>query len=240
MLFKEFLFQNLYYFLALVALLSGLGTYLYFYNREVLSFSEEELVQLPKEEHPHLIVDLSGAVKNPGVYSLNPGDRVSDLLSFAGGVTNEVSEKWLSRNLNLSAILKDQQKIYVPFAWEIEPEEPAYTLATFPDFKQDGPGSGASQKDSANSSSDASSGSTPDSGSASDSTSTSNSGSASETSKINVNSATQKELEDLPRVGEVTAGKIIDNRPYANIEELQEKTGIYDSVVEQIKDLIIF
>ena len=57
---------------------------------------------------------------------------------------------------------------------------------------------------------------------------------------INLNLATQKELETLPKVGEATAKKIIDFRPYAGFEDLKEKTGIYDSVIEAIRGLVTF
>src|SRR3989344_2003772 len=37
---------------------------------------------------------------------------------------------------------------------------------------------------------------------------------------ININSATEGELDKLPGVGPVTAGKIINGRPYSSVEEL--------------------
>lgn len=55
---------------------------------------------------------------------------------------------------------------------------------------------------------------------------------------ININTASASELEALPRIGRVTAQKIIDNRPYASIDELLQKKVIGQSVFEQIKDSI--
>lgn len=55
---------------------------------------------------------------------------------------------------------------------------------------------------------------------------------------ININSASQSELESLPGIGPVTAGKIIDNRPYSAIDELRTKKVVGQSVFEKIKDKI--
>ncbi len=55
---------------------------------------------------------------------------------------------------------------------------------------------------------------------------------------ININLATANELETLPGVGEVTATKIIDNRPYGSIEELLEKKIVNKSTFAKIKDKI--
>ncbi len=57
-------------------------------------------------------------------------------------------------------------------------------------------------------------------------------------SLININSATQSQLEELPGVGKVTAQKIIDYRPYQSIDELLNKKIVNKSTYEKIKDLI--
>lgn len=57
-------------------------------------------------------------------------------------------------------------------------------------------------------------------------------------SMININTADGSDLEALPGVGEVTAGKIIDNRPYGSKEELLEKKVVGTSTFEKIKDQI--
>jgi competence protein ComEA len=55
---------------------------------------------------------------------------------------------------------------------------------------------------------------------------------------ININSASESELDTLSGVGPVTAGKIIDNRPYTSLEELVSKKAVSQSVLEKIKDSI--
>lgn len=55
---------------------------------------------------------------------------------------------------------------------------------------------------------------------------------------IDVNNASQEELEELPGIGEVTAEKIMVNRPYQTIEELSERKIVGQSVFEKIRDHI--
>lgn len=54
----------------------------------------------------------------------------------------------------------------------------------------------------------------------------------------NINSASQKELESLNGIGPVYAQKIIEQRPYSNIEELASKKVIPKSTYEKIKSEI--
>ncbi|MBI2032702.1 MAG: ComEA family DNA-binding protein [Candidatus Levybacteria bacterium] len=57
-------------------------------------------------------------------------------------------------------------------------------------------------------------------------------------SLVGVNSAGQAELEALPGIGPVTAGKIIAGRPYSSIDDLVAKKAVSQSVFEKIKDQI--
>jgi len=56
--------------------------------------------------------------------------------------------------------------------------------------------------------------------------------------KININTASQSQLESLWGIGEKRAADIIANRPYQTIDELITKAKIPKSVVEKIKDKI--
>lgn len=58
------------------------------------------------------------------------------------------------------------------------------------------------------------------------------------TGLININSASQPELESLPAIGPVTAQKIINSRPYGSADELLTKKVVSKSAYEKIKDLI--
>jgi len=55
---------------------------------------------------------------------------------------------------------------------------------------------------------------------------------------VNINTADQAELEGLPGVGEVTAKKIIELRPFSSVEELLEKQVVKKNVYEQIKNSV--
>jgi len=55
---------------------------------------------------------------------------------------------------------------------------------------------------------------------------------------LNINLASSTDLEALPGVGEVTAQKIIDGRPYASIKDLKFKEIVGDGTYEKIKDQI--
>lgn len=59
---------------------------------------------------------------------------------------------------------------------------------------------------------------------------------------ININIATQSELENLPGIGPVIAQRIIEYRlefgPFEKIEEIQEVTGIGETKFDQIKEYI--
>jgi competence protein ComEA len=63
-------------------------------------------------------VDISGAVREPGVYTLNKDSRVEDALRLSGGFAASASGEYISRQLNLSQKLSDGQKIYIPFEGE--------------------------------------------------------------------------------------------------------------------------
>jgi len=62
-------------------------------------------------EIPSVIVHITGAVKNPGVYQLSSTDRIIDAVKIAGGETEEANLDLI----NLAALLKDGQKIIVPY-----------------------------------------------------------------------------------------------------------------------------
>ncbi|MDX9917442.1 MAG: helix-hairpin-helix domain-containing protein [Gudongella sp.] len=60
-------------------------------------------------------------------------------------------------------------------------------------------------------------------------------------SLININTCSQKDLESLPGIGEVIAGRIIEYREqtkFSKIEDIRNVSGIGDSKFEAIKELI--
>ncbi|MCK7507221.1 MAG: helix-hairpin-helix domain-containing protein [Desulfobacterales bacterium] len=55
---------------------------------------------------------------------------------------------------------------------------------------------------------------------------------------VDINSATQKELEDIKGVGPASAKKIIAGRPYKSVDELS-KAGLSAKAVEAMKPFVI-
>ena len=70
----------------------------------------------------------------------------------------------------------------------------------------------------------------------------SSAGSAGGTTLINVNTADATQLEELPGIGEVLAGAIVQYReehgPFASVDQLDEVSGIGPATLENIRDLV--
>lgn len=62
--------------------------------------------------------------------------------------------------------------------------------------------------------------------------------SASEGRLLSINSASKSELEALPGIGEITAEKIINGRPYTSIEDLSNNGILKPTIFSQIKSNI--
>lgn len=88
-------------------ILMAAGTFLSAPKKE---FPKESLIQSTRM----IKIDLSGQVKNPGVYELEEGKRIQDVLDLAGGFTNEANQEYISKRLNLAQKLTDGSKLYIP------------------------------------------------------------------------------------------------------------------------------
>jgi competence protein ComEA len=160
-------------------------------------------VSLPVSESK-ITVDIAGAVNNPGVYSFNQGSRIVDAIDKAGGFSKEVGYRYVSMKMNLSSLIEDHQKIYIPFQEELYCEIKTLQYVEVQptpqeqDFEDDN---------------------------TSDSTQTC----------ININTATLDQLVTLNGVGESTAQKIIDARPFETIEDILNVAGIGDATFEKFK-----
>jgi competence protein ComEA len=84
-----------------------------------------EAVQLspPPTEAP-MIVHITGAVVEPGVYTQSPGSRVMDAIQAAGGLTGEAD----TTLINLAKLVEDGMQIWVPSQIEgdFNPENPEH------------------------------------------------------------------------------------------------------------------
>ncbi|MBN8208358.1 helix-hairpin-helix domain-containing protein [Bacillus sp. NTK071] len=119
------------FLLALVVV--GLGACLFYYFESTKAAKEETLFSvqdfshntedsddLAKDEEtptePELImVDVKGAVVNPGVYEMESLSRVKDVITRAGGFVKDADQN----QLNLAGKVVDEMVIYVPVVGEV-------------------------------------------------------------------------------------------------------------------------
>jgi competence protein ComEA len=137
-----------------------------------------------------LIVDVAGAVRQPGVYEFAEGDRVIDAIERAGGPKPKADLSLL----NLAAPLTDGTQILVP--------------KTGPPGAVPAPGG------------------TP----------------GSTAGLLNINTASETELETLSGIGEVLAATIVEyrtqNGPFTSVDELMDVSGIGPATLDEIRDQV--
>jgi competence protein ComEA len=158
-----------------------------------------------------IYIDLSGAVEKPDVYEATSGARLRDILILGNGLSAKADRQFFARNFNLARILTDEEKIYIP-----SQEEIAQGL-----FKQNALAINQIQP-----------------GQNSRPTEQGNQIEKQQLLKININTASVADLDTLPGVGQITAQKIINNRPYKLSEELLTRKVVNKGVYEKIKDLV--
>lgn len=70
---------------------------------------EPDLV-IENQRSEEIIVDVKGAVVTPGVYTVEPNNRVIDAIERAGGFIEEADQN----AVNLAKVVEDQMVIYIP------------------------------------------------------------------------------------------------------------------------------
>ena len=248
--FPEFIKKNILLFFLATFILGGVVVYFALEKKlqsscilQVSADTNNSNENKDNEESKSVFIDISGAVVNPGVYEVENGARVGDILALAGGASGEASATWVSRNLNLSKKVEDSSKIYIPFEWEFYlPEQYKISktvnknYASNTEFDNSEKENTSENSDSSNQNNESDQSDISDGGNGD----TSNESGVEDDGKINVNTASSSELDTLPGIGPANAEKIISNRPYANLSEFESKSGLYKSTVENIKDLITF
>ena len=188
-------------------------------NKEKYQNIEEsddiEIAKLDNEnsENTTCMIDIKGAVMNPGVYTTNCSDNVSDAIRLAGGLTEEAD----TSVTNLAKKLTNEMVIIIYTKEEVKNSNIVDTVVKVveqecvcPNIQNDGcindkiTGTiGGSNK------------------------------------LININTATIDELKTIPGIGQAKAEAIIDYRnKYGNfktIEDIKNVNGIGNNLYEEIK-----
>ena len=167
---------------------------------------------LDLEKESKIIVHVTGAVKNAGIVKIDEGSRISDAIEAAGGFADDADIS----QINLAYQIEDGQKIYIPSINDEKTDESEKVLEK--EYVTDEAGDDVIvEEESLNIKSK-------------------------EIKKININTAEQTELEEIPGVGASTAQKIIEyrktNGKFKNIEDIKNVNGIGDSKFENMKEKI--
>ncbi|NIM07071.1 MAG: ComEA family DNA-binding protein [Armatimonadetes bacterium] len=105
--------EKVAFIVLLLALAAGVGVLLYGRGQlAAMDSGEPFFVDVPAESRraATMLVHVSGAVANPGVYHLTRGSRVHEAIEEAGGASPEAD----LGALNLAEVLRDGQKVEVP------------------------------------------------------------------------------------------------------------------------------
>jgi competence protein ComEA len=95
-------------------------------QRVMMEFPEEEIeavsLETDKLDEPvrtTIMVDIKGAVSSPGVYEMEEGERVKDVITKAGGLLSHADE----RQINLAQLVHDEMIVYISSNDEINSEK---------------------------------------------------------------------------------------------------------------------
>ncbi len=160
------------------------------------SESVEETSTEESEEPSQLVVDVKGAVTEPGIYYLDAGSRVNDAVEAAGGLTSQADPK----SINLAQKLSDEAVVYVA-----SKDENISVVA---------------------------------------STTTSSAMSQEEknTNLVNLNTATEADLQTISGIGVKRAADIVAyreaNGSFKSVDDLNNVSGIGDKTMESIRPYV--
>lgn len=170
------------------------------------------LVEEPLDDK--IKVEIKGAVNNPGVYELETGKRVEDVIKLSGGLKKDADVS----NTNLSKNLVDEMVIIIYTKDEINSMTTGNTAIKYIDKECICP--------------------VIENNSCISDVVTNFEIIEEASNKISLNKATLEELMTLKGIGESKAKSIIEYRektPFKNIEELLNVKGIGKAMFEKIK-----
>ncbi|HFI2447735.1 TPA: helix-hairpin-helix domain-containing protein [Streptococcus suis] len=159
------------------------------------SESVEETSTEASKELSQLVVDVKGAVTEPGLYTLAAGARVNDAVKAAGGLTSQADPK----SINLAQKLSDEAVVYVASKDENISVVASTTASSA--MSQEG-----------------------------------------NESKVNLNTATEADLQTISGIGAKRAADIIAYREanggFKSVDDLNNVSGIGDKTMESIRPYV--
>lgn len=238
----------------MIAVIIIVGYFYYTYTRDKDFFTEEEFETLDsqnvdddsvkKEENDKIKIHILGAIENPGILELEEGSRIADAIEMAGGC----KENACISEINLAYVVEDGMKIRIPTNEEVENKKDNNTDEEigYVSFEGGSEYIDCGNADTYSNNLNSSNANGKNSNTQSSSIKSKNSeGTKKDLSKnkININSANQTELEELPGIGEGIAKKIIsyrnENGKFKEINDIKNVKGIGESKFKAIKDFII-
>ena len=172
-------------------------------NLEINNTQESESKEETEQKEEKIIVHVSGAVNNEGIVELEANSRIANAIEKAGGIKENAD----MTDINLAYPLEDGMKIYIPTKQETatSKQNENAIAKNYVTSSSGGVNTDEKQLISSNNSK------------------TSN---ANKNIKVNINTASQEELDTLPGIGPSIASKIIDyreqNGKFNSIEEIKE------------------
>ena len=204
-----------------VVMLGGSGAYLFSARSSAPALPPQQLYQQPAagQDSVELVVQVTGEVNRPGMYRVAPGMRVYELVGLAEGFTQQADQE----AINLAQLLEDGQKVAVPRLPEPEPvaESPEKPIppqqqpSSVPPPTATVPPSEITKPP------------TP---------------SPNQPYIIDLNTATQADLERVPGIGPVLAARIIAYRqrygPFKTVYQLRLIKGVGQQTFDKIKPYV--
>ena len=184
-------------------------------NNDIIIEKEEPIIEEEKEEKCN--IDIKGAIKKPGVYTINCDNNINDAIKLAGGLENNAD----TSIINLAKKVTNEMVIIVYTKEEVKNSNIVDTVikvvekeCVCPNIQNDGC---INEKI----------------------TDTITNNNQSDQGLININSATKEQLLKIPGIGEAKAKAIINYREkngnFKTIEDIQNVEGIGSKLYEEIK-----
>jgi len=230
------------YLIALIVIIL-LGGFIFWYvkdsklNEEKVENNEEiSLIKTTTkaEAQNSFFVDIKGAVKNPGVYEFNDGDKIVDAIKKAGGLTSTA----VTTNINLSQKLKSEMVVYIFTKTELKSTNSstvASATTTACKCETIEINNCVTPKTTTATTSETSSAS-------SEIDTTSTNSAASNNNLVNINTSSAEELTKLSGIGDAKAKAIVAYRDehgnFEKIEDIMNVSGLGETIFGKIKDNI--